>query len=697
MPRDLLGLLHGLDVATDVRPFVQGKTDLGHFDPLAPTWVRKQQWRRKFTDRHWAGLSLKGIAESFIYHFYYMTQKALPRGPLPNLQQLGTDRVRAVFGTEQLAYLEARGYKPEDVMAWTWILMAENGVLAVLRLDSWAKVEVIKMEQEAQEQRQRTREEKLAQDWRKRVEEWKKPEGEESGLWGWNTAMGFFRPKRQDPEAETANQQEPIVCPTSLTTASDPDTPSTALTLHIPPFLLLFILRLRHLPATTLRVLFPYITTILEPTPFSYGDTKTPLVLLIRLLRHTRAVYPNALPHVVTLITTHIHPTSSPPASSPRLTATYNRLLSLFSLPAHNRPFKSLPHQQRSQFLLLRKMASLDIPVTREGYRALASVQLAHRKTAPETALSRSLASTWPPWPTIRDGHAGSASAAVPALSRAAQVLRQMTEAGYAWLGWETEAAVLAGTDTDTSPTIQTRTFYHARRGGTAAEDPCALWAVRVRATRTVEEAWCVFLAATEARALTPDVWEEMFAKVVAAAKGRALRDAHRKRLESIQAAWKSADEGARLRVGRALQRWDLAQKLLLEREKRIFPGDGKEVAVAPVSPSDGIHVDLPVPGVEELFAMMRRVGGGGGRVEIGPRLVAMLVRAAESLEGGKWVIKEWSKEKWRRLVKGELLSNPNTADHSTHHTIILYHSLTPSRRRPARISRNRPGRLPPL
>lgn len=662
-PRDLLCLLHGLGVATAVREFVPGKTDLTHFDPLAPTWERKQQLRRKVIGRHSAGLGLKGIAERFIYQFYYAAQPGPPRASLPNVQKLHVDQLGAVFSPKVLAYLRAQRYKPEDVMAWVWILTARDGVLAVLRLDTWVKVNAIKIEQEMREQGEKVKGEKLAQDWRKRVEEWREREERESDPWGWNTAMDFFGLRKQDAGVEAVDSDTPIVSLTasSMTsdldtspTTSDSDTPPVPATPRIPSFLLLFILRLPNLPSTTLRILLPYIATALAPIPFPAGDTKTPLVLLIRLLRHARAVYPSALPYIATLITTHLHPASYLPTLSPRLTATYNRLLSLFSYPVLDRPFKSLHLQQRSQFLLLRKMASLDVPITREGYRALTSVQLAHRKTAAEESLARSLASTWPPWPTARDGHAASAAAVLLPLSRAAQVLRQMLEAGYVWQGWETEAAVLAGTDTDASPTIQTRSFYHGRRSSAAAK-PCALWAVRVRATRTVEEAWCVFLAATEARELAPEVWEEMFAKVLAAAKGRALRDKHRKRLENIQEAWQNADEGAgRLKIGRALQKWDQAQMLLVAREKHVLPGDAKEVAVAPISPSDGVYVDLPVPGVEEMFAMMRRVGGGGSRVEVEPRLVAMLVKAAESVEAGEWVMKEWSKEKWRRMVKGK-------------------------------------------
>lgn len=667
-PEDLLRLLHGLGVAITVRESVLGKTDLTHFDPLSPTWKRKKQLRGKAIGRYWAGLSSKGIAESFIYHFYYGAQVVPPRGSLPNVQRLNEDQLSSVFSPEVLAYLEARGYKPEDVMAWVWVLMAKDGVLAGLRLDMWAKVKAIKREQDFRERVEKRRGEKLAQDWRKRVEEWRRREEEENKkhLWSWNTAMDFFRPKKQDPEVETTDSRTCIVTPVSQTTTVNPDTSLTTsssttsnpdteppATPRIPPFLLLFILRLPNLPSTTLRVLLPYITATLVPAPFSSGDTKTPLVLLIRLLRHARAVYPSALPHIANLIATHLHPASHPPIPNSRLTATYNRLLSLFSLPTQDRPFKSVPLLQRSQFLLLRKMAFLDLPITREGYRALTSVQLAHRKTASEIALSRSLASTWPPWPTVRDGHAASISVTIRPLSRAAQVLQQMVEAGYAWQGWETEAAVLAGTDTDASPTIQTRTFYHGRRNTTAAS-PCALWAVRVRATRTVEEAWCVFLAATEARELAPEVWEEMFAKLLAAAKGRWLRDTYRERLESIQTVWQSGDENAQLRVGRALQKWDLAQRLLVVRQKQVFPGDGKEVMAAPVSPSDGIFVGSPVPGVEEMFAMMRRVGGGGRKMKITLRLITMLVKGAESVEAGEWVMKEWSKEKWRRMVKGE-------------------------------------------
>lgn len=581
-PRDLLSLLHGLGIAPAIRPY-PGKTDLSHADPLAPAWIRRAQHQRGKTVRpRGAGLTRKGIAERYIRGFYYSDTSS----------EIGA--VARVFTPRVLRKLDSWGCSAEDVAAWVWVLMSRDGRVAGLRLDSWARAEIARTSASAARAR-------TAGEWKKRVEEWRRLEEEER--WGW----GFFK-HRNPPES-------PAESPASTPPPADPLHPMAR---RIPPFLLLFILRLPRLHPSTIRLLIPYITSALSTAL----ETKTPLLLLIRLLRHTRATYPLAIPHIAHLLTTHLHPASQRPSA--RLTALYNRLLTLFALPSHNHPFKSHPYNQRSQFLLLRKMASLGVPITREGYRALVTVQLAHAHTPEDRDRILSMAATWPPWPAPRDGHPLSVQRGT---SRAATVLERMVEAGYAWTRWEEEARVLGGVDTDGSPTVQTRTWGVG--GG--------VWAARVRATRTVGEAWGVFLEGLEAGAAGEEgVWVEMFEKVVARGRARARAERERVVLERIKARWERGEE-----VGGRLRRWDVVRRGQVEWGRRVVGGMAKEEVK--------VGYEVEVPGVEELFRMMKRVG----RVKIGERLIAMLVRDAESLEAADWILKEWSKERWRRMIKG--------------------------------------------
>lgn len=529
----------------------------------------------------------------------------------------GGGEAERVFSARVLDYLAERGYGAEDVVAWAWILLAGNVRQAVVRLDVWARLGG-------------------------------GGGGESGGLKG---AVG-----------------EILGGCGSLGPLELLDRPS----LRIPPFIILHNLRRphSHISAPTLRQLLPHVQASLRPRS---GDTKTPLLLLIRLLRHARSSWPPAIPHVAKLMA-NLHPATAAPKRPARLTGTYNRLLALLSLPTHDRPFALMPLLQQSQFTLLRKMAALDIPITREGYRALIAVQLAHPKTAPEAQHVNSLSTLWPPYPVPKDGHRHSPGhpSSPRHLSRAATVLQQMAAAGYHNLGWEKEALVLAGTDTDNTPTIQTRTFHLAGRASARA-DPQNIWAVRVRATRTLDEAWCVFLDALAAVGVPPPpAWEELFVKVCAARKVSRQQTRHQQRLHEIQAGH-DATRAATAETLRAVEQWDVVNRDVGERAKRVLPGDAREVAVWG---SEGVHVPVKAPTVEELFAMMRRVCGRQAGVSV--RLLAYLVREAETLEQGERLLTTWSAERFRRLLKSipsplsfpllPLLLTPHPSSNRTHH-----------------------------
>ncbi|KAH8151554.1 uncharacterized protein LAJ45_04175 [Morchella importuna] len=89
---------------------------------------------------------------------------------------------------------------------------------------------------------------------------------------------------------------------------------------------------------------------------------------------------------------------------------------------------------------------------------------------------------------------------------------------------------------------------------------------------------------------------------------------------------------------------------------------------------------------MEELFAMMRRVcGGGSGRAGVSVRLLAYLVREAETLEEGERLLTTWSAERFRRLLK---TTPPTTAPRSDdRHLLTSYLTLLLRTPTPPRLS----------
>ncbi|KAH8151553.1 uncharacterized protein LAJ45_04174 [Morchella importuna] len=517
-PKTLLALLHLLDRAHDIPARHRpGKVDLSFHDPLSRVRVRRRTPRQQ---QRKGRVSLKSITYEYLYHFHLLP---------PGGEGVEAEKAEKVFSGRVLGYLAERGYTAEDVVVWAWILLAGDVRRAVVRLDVWARLDD---NNDSREQ----------------------------------TLKGAIRAI--------------IDCASFNPLDTDQAQGITRRSLRIPPFIILHNLRRPHghISAHTLRQLLPHVQLSLLPHS---GDTKTPLLLLIRLLRHARSSWPPAIPHVAELMANLHSSADRAPKRSARLTGTYNRLLALLSLPTHDRPFQCMPLLQQSQFTLLRKMASLDIPITREGYRSLIAVQLSHPKTPPEAQHVNSLSTTWPPYPVPKDGHRHSPGhpSSPPHLSRAATVLQQMTAAGYHNLGWEKEALVLAGTDTDATPTIQTRTFHLAGRAS-ARPEPRNIWAVRVRATRTLDEAWCVFLDCLDAVGVPPPpAWEELFYKVCAARKVARQREGHQRRLQEIQAGHDASRAEPTAATLRAVERWGVVEREMGERAVRVLPGDAREVA----------------------------------------------------------------------------------------------------------------------
>jgi len=613
----LLSLLRSIGHARDIPTKSSGKVDLSHMDPLKfRRRSKKDRYRR--LDKPGRGLkrlyfggvkaryidqdgiqrerySLKSITMNLIYHIYKLYPLSSFRFPvLESAGDLSENHdemvLRGVFASGVRVYLEQRGYTPEDVLVWAWILTAEDGGLAGRRLDLGTRVRNEMVDRSLEEQ------EIL--------------DAELSG------EAGEIQPSHSNEGPGSDDTK-------NIQLSSPRNTVGARHTYRIPPFLILFTLRRKCFIRDNIQALFPMIeSTLLSSNHLSISEEKTTVLLLLRLLRRVRSTWPPAISIVAKLLVTHLHQADAPKPRSPsQATKLYNRLLTFFSLPASNRPFAHLPILQRSQFLILHKMAAMGIPLIREGYRAIVVVQLAHAKTPPEKQTVRDMATTWPPWPVERDGRDGRIS---PGISRAAEVIQRMTEAGYPLCDWEYSALVLAGKDTDNTPTIQTRTF-HLRLRHLISSSPTSIWAARIRATRTIDEAWAIFLDCRQSGTIPRrDVWEELIAKALYAEK-LTRRQMH-------------ADYIERKNSLREKPRFDTIHRLQRESSYRVVAGEAKEVLPPPRNINEGVYVPIPPPDTDELFMMMKR-----DNVPPSRHLLALLVSHSSDLDHAHQILETWN------------------------------------------------------
>lgn len=267
------------------------------------------------------------------------------------------------------------------------------------------------------------------------------------------------------------------------------------------------------------------------------SDT-TIFLIFVRLLRHARKALPHAIANIASMITWFIHEryyTSTQTGNIPRLsrlTFLYNRTLYLLSLSTSLTPYSSSAEQERALFDVLRIMDQHKVAITREGYRAVTRILLARKKTTKEQDWAELKSDSWPPFKenkTRMDEEKGLDYGT----SRAGQAIRRMQEAGYGKSSWDHVANVFAGWNTDGTPTIQTRTMLGAPPAFPLVHRTdqdlmqqysdlvdSNLWAARVTATRTLQEAWDCFTSYERCqqppRKLLPhqDVYLAMFEKI---------------------------------------------------------------------------------------------------------------------------------------------------------------------------------------
>ena len=396
----------------------------------------------------------------------------------------------------------------------------------------------------------------------------------------------------------------------------EPDSKAAAQLFHartdVPPlFLLLMFLRRKQIRVAALAAVLKHVEYRAKAEPISWNDFK---ILVVRLLRHARMVWPESMPWIAVLFTAEaaqLHNDKNgvvPPLPGLLLDITRicNTVLSLLSLPTACHPILYATFQEKAQFQVLQYMASCSpaIAVTRIGFQAVARNQLAHPKSQQEREWAELKGPGWPPWKENRTAMDEDKAYEFGA-SRASRILHRMYEAGYGGGLWEDIAQLYAGWDTDFSPTIQTRTTGPGLR--TLQNDlphlRALLWAGRIRTTRTRREAWACFLSHEMSsepshQELYLAMFEKLHYSLAARASPRGLPS-------------ESARTGD-------------------DQTTMLLPGDALEVLPDPASPLHYVFLSEPIPTYMELLHRMRTSGLRPSR-----RLLAFLLETCPDFDTG--------------------------------------------------------------
>jgi hypothetical protein len=368
-----------------------------------------------------------------------------------------------------------------------------------------------------------------------------------------------------------------------------------------------FLLR-RQIRPDALRLLLDYLPT--WTTAITGPRSNLVVIVFYRLLDHCRRVWPDAMEFMATYLTQHLrlsdadllslHQGDTPASSIARLTSDFNKALLHLAKPSHMAPFKMNMLQEASQAIILRHMADHNPPliINRIGYRAVARVQLAARKTPSEQEWARLKSPSWPPWKEDRTGMDARIDQEY-GISRAHHVFLRMQEAGYPLRAWDRVAMVYAGWDTDRSPTIQKRVVQPLFRTKVQRE----LWIARIKTTRTVQQAWACFLAHQDEHLPSdPRIYHAMFEVLL--------------------------QERKRLNLG--------PENIGHEVDDRdhvldpLYPGDTLEIGSPPSSTHQLTYVRVEIPSVQKLYDHMREDG-----LSPANDTLAMLIDSAESLAEG--------------------------------------------------------------
>lgn len=259
------------------------------------------------------------------------------------------------------------------------------------------------------------------------------------------------------------------------------------------------------------------------------------------------------------------------------LSSCCNLVLSSLAIPNAQRPFGLMQEHKCAQNRILRYMrdSSPSLILDRRGFRALVTVQLALPKSSSERRWAELQSRSWPPWKKPRLG-IESEDQPFEDESSTAILLQQAEAAGFPPREWELAAGILGGRDLDGTPTVQQRSLavrYTGPGNRHSASDrrlgrrrgECILsrriWIARIRATRTLNEAWSVFISCSETGLPSVAVHIAMLQKIVQA---------------EVQQSQKTMARDTK--------------------DAQMLPGESREVLDPPLDPNEGIYVRIQVP-----------------------------------------------------------------------------------------------------
>lgn len=395
------------------------KVDLSRIDPMALAMHGRKGAQHKVQSpsslqsvqpvSSAARLSLQRLLAEYLHACWPLDSPTSDRDGGPQVKVANADALHVVLSEQNVNYIRQQGYQPEDLVSWAWVLTASTIEWAVERL-------LVLMADSSDTLRHSRCVPTFVFLFLLRREKWSARALSKVIIHAWARLEGAVQDQGRQPgiSIESENRQG-------------------------------------HLPSSDI---------LLKPML-----EHTVVVMVIRLLRQARKVWPEACIPIAAMFTQHVNgnrfgsPTATrktPPAA--RLTFVYNTMLSLIALPASVSPYRSVAAQRRAQFSIVARMRRFDPPlvIDRRAYRAMTRTHLAHKKTSQERDWASLKGKDWPPWKEDKIG-LDAEKGHEYGMSLANQVRKRAEEAGYACQPWEVAAEILAGWDTDRSPTIQKR------------------------------------------------------------------------------------------------------------------------------------------------------------------------------------------------------------------------------------------------
>lgn len=421
----------------------------------------------------------------------------------------------------------------------------------------------------------------------------------------------------------------------------------TRVTVHgmksVPLGVATYILRRQYVNARALRILIDHAWDRFASVERDTGRPPDPVsrsVVVNNLLRHAREVWPQALDAIVEHMlrfTPNVAQYGAKDSTKMLSMITFhlNKAMKLMSMPTTLSPYKDIRYQETAIVRVLSYMAnhSPALQINRDGYRAVVRIQLAQKKTESEEKWAALKSLSWPPWKEDRtrmDALIGPDQG----VSKAGETLDRMKEAGYQPEAWEQLAQVYTGWDVDGTPTIQTRALISTNVDDTSLE--AAVWAARIRTTRTVQEAWACYLAYEDTKLPTDE-------RVIMAMFRMLNQEERRKWAEREQLSY---------------PKQDLEQSLPIP-----HPGDLQEIQPLPPSSHLYTYTRSSPPTVHEFYLQLR-----DQNADIGDGCLAFLVANANNFG----LAVEYLRTVYHKYVTSQSSTRPGTESQAVHTPWVL-------------------------